>query len=205
MAAMRGLFAALAVVVATGVHHTHAGTLEAHRALVRHADLGAGWITGATPKKVGSLACAPVTIKGVVEIGAAVSPTYRQSGTGPFLSESAFTYNSTAAAASFFQRVATRGALSCLAQSILQGDGKSGVTFTVTQKQALPTPHVSARAAAYRVAGSASVAAQKVKVYVDVILLQRGNAISELSVSTFAVPMTPAEELAIARAAAARL
>lgn len=203
---MRALFAAFAAAVAAaGIHHTHAGMVEAHRALLRHADLGAGWLTGATPKKVGSLACARVTLKGVAEIGSAVSPTYRQSSAGPFLSESAFTYNTAAGAASFFQRVATRGALSCLAQSILQGDASSGVTFTIVKKQALPAPHVAAKAAAYRVSGRAKAPAQKIDVYVDVILLQRGNAIAELSLSSFSAAVAPGDELEIARAAAARL
>lgn len=202
---MRALLAAFVAVVAAGVHHTHAGTAEAHRALLRHADLGAGWITGATPKKVGSLACATVTLKGVVEIGSAVSPTFRRSATGPFLSESAFTYNSAAAAATFFKRVATRGALSCLAQTILQGASSSGVSFTVVAKQALPAPRVAAKAAAYRIVGRAKVPSQKVDVYIDLTLLQQGNAIAELGFSSFAVPVSRADELAIARAAANRL
>lgn len=202
---MRALFAAFLAVAATGVHHTHAGTAEAHRALVRHSDLGAGWITGATPKKVGSLACATVTLNGVVEIGSAVSPTYRRSGAGPFLSESAFTYNSSAGAATFFKRVATRGALSCLAQTILNGASSSGVSFTVVEKQALAAPRVSAKAAAYRIVGRAKVSSQKVDVYIDLILLQQGNAIAELGLSSFAVPVARADELAIARSAAARL
>lgn len=202
---MRALLAAFVAVVATGVHHTQAGTAEAHRVLLRHADLGAAWITGPTPKKVGSLACAPLTLKGVVETGSAVSPTYRQAATGPFLSETTFVYNSSAAAASFFGHVATRGALSCLAQTIEQGNANSGVTFTVTKKEVLPPPRVSAKAAAYRIVGRASLQSQKVTVYVDVILLQRGNAISELSFSSFLEPVARADELRIARVAATRL
>jgi hypothetical protein len=202
---MRALFAVFAAVVATGVHHTQAGTAEAHRVLIRHSDLGGGWVTGATPKKVGSLACATVTLKGVVEIGSAVSPTYRRSGTGPFVSESAFTYNSSAGAATFFKRVATRGALSCLAQTILQGASSSGVSFTVVAKQALPAPRVPAKAAAYRIVGRAQVQAQKIDVYIDLVLLQQGNAIAELGFSSFAVPVSRADELQITRAAAKRL
>lgn len=204
---MRALLVALTVVAtAPGVHHTPGGMTAAHRSLVTRADLGPGWKAGATPKKPGTLACtAPATLKGVLETGAAVSPLYSASGSGPFVSASAFVYDSTAGAVRFFELIAKPRALPCLSQSLATGKSAAGVTFTVTRRQTLGAPRLGVSAAAYRVVGHASVAAQKVTVYADVILLQRASAIVELSFSSFSAPVPPTTESRIARAAASRL
>ena len=207
MPAMRALLAVLAVAATTpGVHHTPAGMTAAHRALLVRAELGAGWSSGATPKAPGALACGtPRSLKGVVETGAAVSPTYRATSSGPFISSSAYVYNSAAGAASFFTKIAKPQALTCLAQSLTAGKSATGVTFTIVKRQTLPTPHVSAAAAAYRIVGRASVQAQRVTVYADIVVMQRGGTIGEVSFASFSTPLGVATEQRIARAAAARL
>ena len=204
---MRAIVATLAAVVATGVHHTAAGNTAAHRALLTHADLGKAWITGATPKKPGSLACTgSATVSGVTEIGAAVSPTYRSSGAGPFVSESAFVYDSAAGAARYYERIARRNALSCLAQALTAGASQTqGLTFTVTKRLSLVTPRVGVTASAFRVIGVAKTQAQRVTIYVDAILLQHGTKIAEIGFSSFAAPVHAGDELRIARAAARHL
>ncbi len=204
---MRALLVALAVVATVpGVHHTAAGMTAAGRALVTRADVGPGWKAGVRPKKPGTLACrAPSTLKGVLETGAAVSPLYSASGSGPFVSASAFVYDTPAGAARFFAQIAKPNALPCLSQSLATGKSAAGVTFTVTRRQTLATPRLGVTAAAYRVVGHASVAAQKVTVYADVILLQHASAIVELSFASFSEPVPPATEQRIARAAASRL
>jgi hypothetical protein len=204
---MRALLAVLAVAAATpGIHHTTVGMTAAHRALLQRGDLGAGWSAGATPKAPGSLACAtPSSVKGVVETGAAVSPTYRAASSGPFVSSSAFVYDSSAGAAKYFTQIAKPQALKCLAQTMASGKTTAGVTITVVKRQVLPAPSLSTTAAAYRVVGRAAVPAQKVDVYADVVLLQRGNAISEVTLAGFSAPLDPATERRIVRVAAARL
>jgi hypothetical protein len=199
--------AVLALVVAPGVHHTAAGTAAAQRALLLHADLGAPWTAGATPKKVGALSCdVPTEQAGVAEIGAAVSPTYRESAAGPFLSQSVFVYDSSAAASRFYQDFARPSALDCLSRSVTSGGGAAqGVVFTVSKRQALPAPKLGVTAAVYRVVGRAVVKEQRVAIYVDVVLLQRGSNISQLNFSSFSASVAAADELRIARAAASRL
>jgi len=204
---MRALVATLAAVVATGVHHTAAGNGAAHRALLTHADLGKAWVTGTTPKKPGSLACAgTATLRGVTEIGAAVSPTYRASGSGPFVSESVFVYDTAAGAARYYERIARRNALACLAQSLTAGASQTqGLTFTVSKRLVLVSPRVGVTASAFRVIGVARTQAQRVTIYVDAVLLQRGGKIAEIGFSSFAAPVRAADELRIARAAVRRL
>ena len=204
---VRALLAVLAVAASTpGVHHTAAGMAAAARSLVARADLGAGWTSGGTPKKAGALACrAPTYLKGVLETGAAVSPVFRGSTAGPFLSGSAFVYDSPPGAARFFEQIVKPNALPCLAESLATGKSTPGVSFTVARRQTLTAPPVGASAAAYRVVGRATVSGQKVVVYADVIVLQRGRAIEQLSFASFSVPVPGATEARIARAAAARL
>jgi hypothetical protein len=204
---MRALLAAL-VIAAPGVHHTPAGMHAAQHGLLRHADLGKAWVAGATPKTTGSLACGGArTAKGVTETGAAVSPTYRGGASGPFVSQSTFVYDTVSGAARTYDTVARRNALRCLAASLTTGgDQKLGVAFVLVKRQVLPAPRVpGAVVAAYRVEGRAVSQAQRVKVYVDVLLVRRGAAITQISLSTFSKPMTSSEERRVARAAAARL
>jgi hypothetical protein len=202
---MRALLAALVVVTAAGVHHTTAGNAAAHRALVRPADLGKTWVAGRTPKQPGSLVCGTSVPSGVIETGSAVSPTYSRGATGPFLSESVYVYSSAAGAARFFPLAAGPGAAACVEKTLASAGASGKVAFTVTTRESLSAPRVGVRSAAYRIAGVAAVTAQKVRIYVDVVLLLRGNAISELAVSSFATPVDPATELAVARAATKRL
>ena len=203
---MRALLAALLVAATPGVHHTAAGTAAAHAALLHRADLGAGWVAGATPKKVGALTCGTAAaVKGVVETGSAVSPTYQSSGTGPFVSQSAYVYSSAAGAAKLFAQVGGNTALTCLAQSFLGADPSANVAFTAGTQQTLRAPKVNGQATAYRVVGRAIVSAQKVTVYVDIVLIQRGDTISTISYASFSVPLAAGVEARIARAAANRL
>jgi hypothetical protein len=90
-----------------------------------------------------------------------------------------------------------------VAKSVTAASTKD-ITFRVTGSRGLPAP-VGAGSSAYRVVGQAVTQAQKVTVYVDVVLVQRGNAIAEVTFSSFSTPFPRGMELRIARAAAARL
>ena len=188
------------------MHHTPAGGAVARRGLLRLSELGQGWAAGSKPAKVGRLTCgvAAPTVKGAVETGSAVSPTYRAGATGPFVSQTVYVYSRPAGASLFWRHVVGPQALSCLATSVA-GFSTKNVTFKVTRSQALPAPHAATRAVAYRVVGTAVSTPQKVTVYVDVVLLLRGNAIAELGFSSFSRPVASGLELRLARVVAARL
>jgi hypothetical protein len=210
MAAVRALAAIVLALVAahptSGVHHTRAGVAAAHRMLLRAGDVGPGWTAGATPRKVGELTCgaqAP-TAPGATETGSAVSPTYRAASGGPFVSQEVFVYSTPAGASAFWRHAVGAQTRACVAQSLTAASTHS-VTLKVTGAETLAPPPVASRSAAFRVSGQATTSAQHVRVYVDVILLLRRNAITELSFSSFAQPVAHADELRIARRAAARL
>jgi hypothetical protein len=185
--------------------HTAAGIAAAQHALLGVGDLGAGWKAGAAGGKPQALACGDAKpVAGVVETGAAASPTFRESATGPFVSQAAFVYGTEAQAEALWRQVAGSKVLSCLAQSFVDA-GVKGVSFVVLRHQLLSRPAAGAHSSAYRVVVQARAKAQKVRAYVDMVLLGRGNAVTALSFASFTQPADTALELSLARVIAGRL
>ena len=186
--------------------HTAADMALARGALLRRADLGPGWSQASPAGKPAPLTCSqfqPATA-GVVETGSASSPTFQQSSSGPFVADSAYVYASAAEERAYWDKVMRPGLLRCVAAALTQGSG-SGLRFTVTAKQRLTLPKLPSSAAGYRVSGTASGSGQTIDVYLDMVVLGRGRAISAISLSTFSQPVDRRLELRLARLAANRL
>jgi len=137
-------------------------------------------------------------------VGRAESPTYGQSSSGPFVSQTAYAYGSGSQQGRVWNALARPKLVRCVAQALLAGSG-GGVHFTVTGRQTLGLPALPANARGYRVSGTATTTGQTVNVFLDMILLGRGQTISALSISTFQVPVASRLELRLAGAAARRL
>jgi len=192
---------------AVATHSTPAGMALARHALLGRAELGRGWVLGTpAPKTVPGLTCPGFSpaMTGVVQTGAAISPTFEQSPTGPFASQTAYAYASGAEAGAVWQAIARPRLLRCVAQSLARSSG-GGVHFAVTGKRLLTLPGLSVRAAGYRVTGTASVPSQTVNVYLDVLLLGGGDTVTELSISSFLRPASRGLELRLARTVAGRI
>jgi hypothetical protein len=191
---------------AGATHSTPAGTAVAQQALLRHADLGRGWTGMPAPEKVPGLTCSGFSppLTGAVQTGAAISPTFQQGSTGPFASQTAYSYATGAEAGAVWNALAQPHLLRCVAQS-LAGGSTGGVHFAVTGKHLLTPPNVSVRAAGYRVTGTATVPYQTVNVYLDVLLLGGGDTVTELSISSFFEPPSRALERRLARTVAGRI
>ncbi len=185
---------------------TAAGAAAAERALIRPGDLGAGWSSGAKAPMAESLGCdtGAKLPAGVVEIGAADTPTFEQSGSGPFVSQAAFVYRTPGEALVLWRRVAGPAALSCLAKSAVSGGGQ-GVRLKVLGHQRLTRTVHGTRSSGYRIVVDLRTTAQEVKAYVDIVLLGRGALVSSLSFAAFSKPVPASLELATARAVASRL
>jgi hypothetical protein len=203
--------AALAVLLgsaaaATVRRHTPAGSALARHALLRRGDLGRGWSGSPAPKKVPELTCPGFSppLQGVVETGSATTPTFQGSSSGPFVSETAYAYATAAQQGTVRGKVGQPGLLRCVAASLAQGSS-NGVRFTVTDKRLLTLPKLAARAAGYRVTGTASRPGQTIDVYLDVLLLGRGETVTEISISSFAQPVARAFELRLGRIVARRM
>jgi hypothetical protein len=190
---------------AVQTHSTPAGMALARRSLLQRGDFGRKWTSSPAPKTVPGLTCPAFSpaLSGVVQTGAAISPTYEQSTTGPFASQTAYAYANGAQEQTVWSAVARPRLLACVAASLAR-TSTGGVHFAVTGKRLLPLPNLPVRAKGYRVTGTASVPNQTVNVYLDVLLLGGGNVVTELSFSSFLQPVSRAFELRLARIVAGR-
>jgi hypothetical protein len=201
-----GLLAPIAHAATKPGTHTKQGMATARRLLLTSTAFPRGWTSAAAGKTVPVLACSvfvPSTT-GILERGAASSPSFRAGGTGPFVTEAVYVYATARQASTFWRRVARPGIARCLAQSVTQGSTKD-VSFKVIRRETLAPPSVGARSAAYRVAATASTPGQTATAYFDLLLVGHGAAIAALSVSGFTDPVSPQLETSLARAAARKL
>ena len=182
------------------------GPALARSALLRRTDVGRGWSSQPPPRHVPPLTCPQFSprLHGVVETGAAGSPTFAQSSSGPFVSSVAYVYKTAAQGASVWGRVVTPGLLRCVAQSLVNGSGQ-GVRFTVDRKHLLTLASIADRRRGYRIIGTATSTYQQIGVYLDEVVLERGRMLAALSFSSFSVAPARSLELRLARTVAQRL
>jgi hypothetical protein len=178
----------------------------ARGALLRRSDLGSGWTGSPASRGVPALTCSRFdpSLAGVVEQGAAVSPTFNNGSSGPFVSAVAYAYQTRQQATTLWGLVARPGLGRCVADSLVHGSGH-GVTFAVTNAGSLPLPGLKGRHAAYRATGTASTTLQTIDVYLDMVLLGRGQTVATVSISSFFAPPSRAFELKLARTVLRRL
>jgi hypothetical protein len=192
------LLAPLTAVAAA--RNTAAGDARAASVLLARSEIGRGWSETAPPSSVPPLTCPAFnpSLRGDVEIGAAISPRFQGSQSGPFVSQVAYVY-ATPAQGVAAARALLRARLGrCFASSLVAGSG-GGVTFKVLRQESLGLPRLGVDAAGYRVAGTASQAGQPVDVYLDAIVLADGPTITEISYATFFQPPSRSLELKLAR------
>ncbi|MGH2884991.1 MAG: hypothetical protein ACRDPA_20190 [Solirubrobacteraceae bacterium] len=191
---------------AVTTHSTPAGKALARHALLNRSDLGRRWTSMPAPRTVPGLTCPAFspTLSGVVQTGAAISPTFQAGATGPFASQTAYAYANGSEEATVWRELARPHLLTCVAASLVRS-ASSGVHFKVNGKHLFTLPSLAVNAMGYRVTGTATVPNQTVDVYLDVLLLGGGTTVTELSFSSFVEPMARAVELRLARIVAGRL
>jgi hypothetical protein len=197
--------AALAAPTAAGASSGNAEKALARAALLRSGDLH-GWRSTAPPKKVASLTCGafdPV-LTGIKPLGAAASPTFRQTSNGPFVAQTVDVFASPAKQRTFWHRVVTRRLEACVASSLTAGS-TSDVEFKVKRRSHLPLPKIGSSASGYRVRGTATDADGSQIVYLDMIVVGRGSGVSAISFTNFFTPVARSVELRLARLVAGRL
>ncbi len=191
------------------VHHhgPSPGTLFARSLRLRLSDFGSGWsVQSPPPRRVPKLTCPAFdpSVKGVAPTGAAASPTFQAGSSGPFVSQSVYAFAGATQEATFWDRVLRPHLVRCVAQSLVAGSSAS-VRFRVTGKHPLALPTLAVAARGYRVTGTATTTDQTVNVYLDMIVLGRGRAVTQISFSNFQQPADRALELRLARTMARRL
>jgi hypothetical protein len=182
-----------------------AAIVAARATLLRHTDLR-GWSSTAGPKKAPALTCGAFApdVSGSEPLGAAASPTFAEGSSGPFVSEIAYVYGSSAKERTFWHRVVVRRLETCVADSLKAGS-TSSVTFKVNHESLLSLPRIGARDAGYRVAGTALSTDGSQSVYLDVLVVGNGSAVGAVSFTNFFNPVSRSLELRLARVVAKRL
>jgi hypothetical protein len=195
----------LAIALAAGTpvtHHTSAGTKAARASLLSAADFGKGW-TGAKAAQRGILVSCPghaPSAKGIVETGAAASPTFSAAQTGPFVQQNTSVYASAAQAGTWWSRAVTPTLVTCVADD-LSALAARGVKVKLDSAAKLPVTTTATHTAGYRVIATANGK----KLYMDVIVIGSGATITDITISSFINPVPAKTEQALAKLVARKL
>jgi hypothetical protein len=183
-----------ATIAAIATHDTPAGTALARTTLLHGTDVGSGWSSAAPARIVPPLTCPQFdpSVAGAKQIGAAASPTFKASSSGPFVAQDAYAYANAAQRQRVWRAVVRPPLVRCAADGLAGGSGQ-GVVLAVTARKPLKLPGLPVPAAGYRVSGTASTTGQSLDVFLDMIVLGSGRAITAISVSSIDQP--PARRL----------
>jgi hypothetical protein len=216
MAPMKGAFVVTAFAVWAGVAaaagpprvaHTSEGTKLAQGSLLRVGDFGSGWTSDpASGSSRGiSFGCRGFTPKqtDIVEIGTATSPKFNGSEIGPFVIQKTSVYSTPKAANTLWNRGVKPKLAECVAQS-LDSLKARGIGVSITSQSRIPLGKIGDHAAGYRVVATLT-GKQRLKTYLDVILVGGGRTITELTISNYQKPVPLKWEVALATIAARKL
>jgi hypothetical protein len=189
----------LAIALALGIpaqHHTSAGTKAARASLLVLKDLGKGWTAAAATRQQGvPLTCSghSPSAKGIVETGAASSPAFSATQTGPFVQQNTSVYSSTAQANTWWKRTVTPSFVTCAAGTFAALRAK-GVKVALVSSGKLSISTALQHTAGYRVVATANGR----KLYFDLIVLATGRTITAVTISSFLQPVPARYEQALA-------
>jgi hypothetical protein len=199
---MRVLLAILLAAAAPAAKHDAADMKAARTSVLAAADLGKGWTGKASPQAGVSLSCKGWSPSGagIVETGAAASPSLSAATTGPFLYQATSIYATAAQANTYWARAVKPGIVACAVQNV-EALAARGVKVSVISRGKLPLSSALAHTAAFRVKARAN----KLTLYFDVLLFGNGRTITTVSLSSFQSAPPPAFEEILARIVARKL
>ena len=196
-----------AAAAAPSAKHTAGGTTAAKASLLTRSDLGSAWTAGATGTPGLHLSCTAWSPsgKGIVETGAAGSPSFADTQVGPFVSQTTSVYASPKQASAYWARAVQPGLVACVVQTVAAVEAQ-GIHVKVLSKGSLPVSKVSNLTAGYRVvANLTSPGKSPRKLYFDVVLVGRGSTLSEITMTSFVAPVPAKVESALAQLVASRI
>jgi hypothetical protein len=175
--------------------------------LLTTADLGKGWTAGATGTPGLHLSCSgwSPSGQGIVETGAAGSPSFASTQAGPFVAQNTSVYGSTKQASTYWARAVRPGLVACVVQTVKAVEAR-GIRVEVLSQGRLPLGKVASLTAGYRVvADLAAPGKTPQKLYFDVVFVGRGPTLSEITMTSFVAPVPSKVENALAKLVASRV
>ena len=181
------VIAGSAAAAGPAIRHTTAGTAAARASLITKSDLGSGWTATPTPSTGIQVICTGHVPSGtgIVETGAASSPSFAGGKLGPFIVQETSVYATQGEAGTWWKRAVTAGLVSCARQS-LDTIRSKGIKVKLISQGPLTVQQVGPMTAGYRVVAALTSKTQKgLKTYVDWILVGSGKSLTEIMISSF--------------------
>jgi hypothetical protein len=182
----------------------------ARSVVVKRGDLGQGFTAVARDKNDGlpkGARCGPLDESDLTVTGDAASPDFRLAQAPVFVTvgSTAQVYRTLREANTSWNRGSTRQTTTCLGD-IIRLSGGPGQKITVVSAKKIRFPSVSPKTAAYRIVVNVTIGGnQRVRAYVDAVILQHGKVQSGLLFTSFGSPVGDADRIALAKVVAARM
>jgi hypothetical protein len=189
---------------------TTAGQATAKSVVLKRGDLGAGFASLARSKDQRlpkGARCGPLDETDLTITGDAASPDFRLAQGPVFVTvgSTAQVYRTLREANASWNRGTTAQTTTCLGDIIRLSAGP-GQKITVVSAKKIPFPSVSPKTAAYRIVVNLTVGGnQRVRAYVDAVVLQHGRIQSGLLFTSFGSPVGDPDRIALAKVLAERM
>ena len=189
---------------------TTAGQSTAKSVLLRRSDLGAGFAAVANNKDQHlpkGARCSALDETDLTVTGDAASPDFRLAQGAVFVTvgSTAAVYRTLGEANTSWSRGTVKQTTTCLGD-IVRLSAAPGQKITLVSAKKVPFPSVSPKTAAYRIVVNITVGgSQRVRAYVDAVILQHGRIQTGLLFTSIGQPVGDADRLALAKVVAARM
>jgi hypothetical protein len=190
---------------------TTAGQATARSVVLKRGDLGAAFTSVTRSKDDQHLPkgarCGPLDESDLTVTGDAASPDFRLAQPPVFVTvgSTAQVYRTLREANTSWTRGSTRQTTTCLGDIVRLSAGP-GQKITVVSAKKIPFPSVSPKTAAYRIVVNVTLSGnQRVRAYVDAVILQHGRIQSGLLFTSFGSPVGSPDRVALAKVVAGRM
>ena len=181
----------------------------ARSVVIKRADLGQGFTTVARRKDEGvpkGARCGPLDESDLTVTGDAASPDFRLAQQQAFVTvgSTAQIYRTLREANASWGRGTTTQTTTCLSDIVRLG-AAPGQKITVLSATRVKFPSLSPKTTAYRLVLTIAIGAQRVRAYVDAVVLQHGRIQAGILFTSLGNPVDQAQRVALASVVAARL
>jgi hypothetical protein len=177
--------------------------------VLKRSDLGAGFVAQKRTDDEGlpkGARCGPLDESDLTVTGDADSPDFRLTNGPVFITVGSTTqvYRTLREANTSWHRGTSAQTATCLAD-IVRLSAPSGQKITVVSSKRIPFPEVAPKATAFRLVLTIAVAGQRIRAYVDAVVLQHGRIQSGLLFTSVGAPVGKSDQIALATVVAKRL
>ena len=181
----------------------------ARSVVVKRGDLGQGFTAVARDKNEGlpkGARCGPLDESDLTVTGDAASPDFRLAQQTAFVTvgSTAQVYRTLQEANASWGRGTTTQTTTCLSD-IVRLSAAPGQKIAVLSAKRVRFPSLSPKTTAYRLVLTINIGAQRVRAYVDAVVLQHGRVQAGILFTSLGSPVDQAQRVALASVVAARL